>query len=166
VLSGGQGGQIEYYRQEVVGEWGTWKLQLEQTCRAGPSAPAAAGPVAPTNTSVPNTSVADTFVADPRRVEAFWATVTQLQAADVRVIVAVMPFPDCSQSQPGARAVNADARRQIAAGATRVGAPLIDLTDEIHDDALFADQGHLNRVGKRRFTELLAAAVNRLTVTR
>lgn len=151
VVSGTSHGRVEQARSRLVGEWGSWRAYLDGPCAA------------PTDADLQTFARAgggDAFVPDAERVDAFWQTVEALRGRGTRVVVAVMPFPDCHFARdPGARGANDGFRRALAEQAAGRRVEVVDVSGEVTRDEWFSDQGHLDRVGAERFTALLAARV-------
>jgi len=152
VTSGDGGGQLAFYRANVIGPLGGWKAEPVHSCRAvgGPDVAPAAPP--------PSSPVA--FLADERRLSTIWSTVDRLRAQGIDVVIAIMPFADCYFREPFTVDNDRAGRQLILQGARERGLLAVDVTEQVRDDALFLDPGHVNADGARHYTELLAAAFN------
>lgn len=148
LAAGGGSGEVEFYRDSVIGDWGGWKKPELHGCDETSSG----------QLTAPNY----TFTLDPHRADEYWSTVQWMQSQGIRVVVAVMPFADCWFREFHTADANKAARAAIAERGAAVGVPVIDLSDQVHDDSFFNDPGHLNTAGKQHYTELLADAVNHL----
>jgi hypothetical protein len=145
---GDGGGQLAFYRTSIIGADGGWKAEPVHSCRPGAEARSA-----PPETPLP-------FVPDEGRIATIWSTVDDLRASGVDVVIAVMPFADCYFHYNNAADNDRAGRELIARGARERGLLVVDVAADVHTDDLFLDPGHVNADGARRYTELLAAAVN------
>lgn len=158
VLAGSAGGEVEFYRADVVGPEGVWRFPRHGRCGQ-----AAAGDATSDGRLAVEQGLVDPDAPmpplDPQRIADVWSTVEVLEASGVEVVVALAPLPDCQFQTDASRRRFAEVRGDLETGAAERGAAWIDLTEQMSDDDLYYDRGHLNEQGSARYSALLADAL-------
>lgn len=157
LVAGTTASLVERYRTAAIGPEGVWTYPREGSCR-DPQ------PVEPDDDlaierAQPGGEAVGPRPVDPERVAAVWEVVAGLEAQGIDVAVVLAPLPDCHFEVADDRAAWEAARSELAAGAEDHGATWIDVTDEVGDDGLYYDTGHLHEAGSARFSALLADAL-------
>jgi hypothetical protein len=158
VLAGGAGGEVEFYRGDVVGSDGVWRYPRRGRCgQAAAGTDDGDGRLAVEQGQVDPDAPMPPL--DPQRIADVWSTVEVLETSGVEVVVALAPLPDCQFQTDANRQRFDQVRGDLEAGAVERGAAWIDLTEEMAADELYYDRGHLNEEGSARYSALLADAL-------
>ena len=157
LLGGGVDGLVERYRTAAIGPDGVWTYPRQGSCQ-DPAVDAGDDDLA-IERADPGGDGSALPPVDPERVQAVWDTVEGLEEDGVAVAVVLAPLPDCHFTTAEERQRWQEARAELAAGTEARGATWIDVTDQLRDDELYYDTGHLDEAGSARFSALLAAAL-------
>lgn len=99
------------------------------------------------------------------RTERIEGVVERFEDHDVPVVLVVPPI-DPAGVPPGAAAAYAYLAQQVVLEAGRLEVPVVDLSAQPYESALYADGIHLNAAGSQRFSVDLAAALDGLCASR